>query len=178
MNCSFFLPTSVPGALLCWCLQNRDCVPCRISLQTTKGNTTNPQLPLNVYLYVYVNIMHNVHECRWMTSLWSHYCMYTNYESGCSVYVNTLCTFLVSFFQQCKFSVNHNCHKFAFSFLFHISYFIFRALQITFKTRIYHPNVDEKGQVCLPIISPENWKPATKTDQGQLGGCLLELHSK
>lgn len=24
---------------------------------------------------------------------------------------------------------------------------------------------DEKGQVCLPIISAENWKPATKTDQ-------------
>ena len=40
--------------------------------------------------------------------------------------------------------------------------------QITFKTKIYHPNIDEKGQVCLPIISPENWKPATKTDQGLL----------
>ena len=38
--------------------------------------------------------------------------------------------------------------------------------QITFKTKIYHPNIDEKGQVCLPIISPEHWKPATKTDQG------------
>jgi ubiquitin-conjugating enzyme E2 L3 len=25
--------------------------------------------------------------------------------------------------------------------------------------------VDEKGQVCLPIVSVENWKPATKTDQ-------------
>lgn len=34
-----------------------------------------------------------------------------------------------------------------------------------FKTRIYHPNIDEKGQVCLPIISAENWKPATRTDQ-------------
>lgn len=27
--------------------------------------------------------------------------------------------------------------------------------------------MDEKGQVCLPIISAENWKPATKTDQGK-----------
>ena len=26
-------------------------------------------------------------------------------------------------------------------------------------------NVDEKGQICLPIVSVENWKPATKTDQ-------------
>ena len=40
------------------------------------------------------------------------------------------------------------------------------TFQITFKTKIYHPNIDEKGQVCLPIIGPENWKPATKTDQG------------
>lgn len=41
----------------------------------------------------------------------------------------------------------------------------FKPPKITFKTKIYHPNVDEKGQVCLPIIQPENWKPATKTDQ-------------
>ena len=31
--------------------------------------------------------------------------------------------------------------------------------------RIYHPNVDEKGQVCLPIVAVENWKPATKMEQ-------------
>lgn len=43
----------------------------------------------------------------------------------------------------------------------------FKPPKITFKTKIYHPNVDEKGQVCLPIISAENWKPATKTDQGK-----------
>jgi len=41
----------------------------------------------------------------------------------------------------------------------------FKPPRITFRTRIYHPNIDEKGQVCLPIISAENWKPATKTDQ-------------
>jgi ubiquitin-conjugating enzyme E2 L3 len=41
----------------------------------------------------------------------------------------------------------------------------FKPPKITFQTKIYHPNIDEKGQVCLPIISPENWKPATKTDQ-------------
>ncbi|KAM4635030.1 ubiquitin-conjugating enzyme E2 L3a [Polymixia lowei] len=41
----------------------------------------------------------------------------------------------------------------------------FKPPQITFKTKIYHPNIDEKGQVCLPVISPENWKPATKTYQ-------------
>lgn len=41
----------------------------------------------------------------------------------------------------------------------------FKPPRINFKTKIYHPNIDEKGQVCLPIISAENWKPATKTDQ-------------
>lgn len=41
----------------------------------------------------------------------------------------------------------------------------FKPPKIHFKTKIYHPNVDEKGQVCLPMISVENWKPATKTCQ-------------
>lgn len=44
----------------------------------------------------------------------------------------------------------------------------FKPPKICFKTKIYHPNIDEKGQVCLPIISAENWKPATKTDQGRM----------
>ena len=43
----------------------------------------------------------------------------------------------------------------------------FKPPKITFLTKVYHPNIDEKGQVCLPIISAENWKPATKTDQGK-----------
>lgn len=37
--------------------------------------------------------------------------------------------------------------------------------KITFKRKIYHPNIDEKGQICLPVISSENWKPVTKPDQ-------------
>ncbi|XP_077789163.1 ubiquitin/ISG15-conjugating enzyme E2 L6 isoform X2 [Podarcis muralis] len=37
--------------------------------------------------------------------------------------------------------------------------------KVTFKTPIYHPNVDEKGQVCLPIVSNEHWRPSTKADQ-------------
>jgi len=41
----------------------------------------------------------------------------------------------------------------------------FKPPKIAFRTKIYHPNIDEKGQVCLPIINAENWKPATKTDQ-------------
>jgi len=41
----------------------------------------------------------------------------------------------------------------------------FKPPKINFKTKIYHPNIDEKGRVCLPIILPDNWKPATKTHQ-------------
>ena len=41
----------------------------------------------------------------------------------------------------------------------------FKPPKVHFKTPIYHPNIDEKGQVCLPIVSAENWKPATKTEQ-------------
>ncbi|KRZ14210.1 Ubiquitin-conjugating enzyme E2 L3, partial [Trichinella zimbabwensis] len=40
----------------------------------------------------------------------------------------------------------------------------FKPPKISFLTKIYHPNVDEKGQLCLPLILPENWKPATKTE--------------
>ncbi|CAH8538972.1 unnamed protein product [Schistosoma margrebowiei] len=42
----------------------------------------------------------------------------------------------------------------------------FKPPKVIFKTRIYHPNIDEKGQICLPIINPENWKPATKVEHG------------
>lgn len=41
----------------------------------------------------------------------------------------------------------------------------FKPPKVRFKTKIYHPNVDEKGSICLPIIIPENWKPATRTEQ-------------
>ncbi|ELW48328.1 Ubiquitin-conjugating enzyme E2 L3 [Tupaia chinensis] len=41
----------------------------------------------------------------------------------------------------------------------------FKPTKITFKTKIYHPYINEKGQVCLPVIRAENWKLATKTDQ-------------
>ncbi|XP_071946292.1 ubiquitin-conjugating enzyme E2 L3-like [Antedon mediterranea] len=41
----------------------------------------------------------------------------------------------------------------------------FKPPKMKFETPIYHPNIDEKGQLCLPIISPENWKPATRTMQ-------------
>ncbi|CAO2624219.1 Ubiquitin-conjugating enzyme E2 L3 [Lemmus lemmus] len=41
----------------------------------------------------------------------------------------------------------------------------FKPPKITFKIKIYHPNIDEKGRVYLLVISAENRKPVIKTDQ-------------
>ncbi|XP_076291812.1 ubiquitin-conjugating enzyme E2 L3-like [Lasioglossum baleicum] len=41
----------------------------------------------------------------------------------------------------------------------------FKPPNINFKTKIYHPNINEKGQICLPIMSDQNWKPATRVGQ-------------
>lgn len=41
----------------------------------------------------------------------------------------------------------------------------FKPPTIKFITPIYHPNVDEKGGVCLPLVLPDNWKPAVKVEQ-------------
>jgi|UniRef100_A0A914PDX4 ubiquitin-conjugating enzyme E2 L3 len=49
----------------------------------------------------------------------------------------------------------------------------FKPPKLNFLTKIYHPNVDEKGNVCLGIISPDHWKPATRAEQ--VLHCLLSL---
>ncbi|XP_073901990.1 ubiquitin/ISG15-conjugating enzyme E2 L6 isoform X2 [Castor canadensis] len=41
----------------------------------------------------------------------------------------------------------------------------FKPPMLKFTTKIYHPNVGENGQVCLPLTSIKNWKPYTKTCQ-------------
>ncbi|XP_023561830.1 ubiquitin/ISG15-conjugating enzyme E2 L6 isoform X2 [Octodon degus] len=41
----------------------------------------------------------------------------------------------------------------------------FRPPTVTFITKIYHPNVDEQGRTCLPLLSREHWKPHTKPSQ-------------
>ncbi|CAJ0577967.1 unnamed protein product, partial [Mesorhabditis spiculigera] len=49
----------------------------------------------------------------------------------------------------------------------------FKPPKLTLLTKIYHPNVDEQGQICLGIVHPDNWKPATRAEQVLLA--LLQL---
>ena len=40
----------------------------------------------------------------------------------------------------------------------------FKAPNVTFSTRIYHPNVtnDSLGNICIGLLKSENWKPASR----------------
>ncbi|KAG4100358.1 ubiquitin-conjugating enzyme [Neocallimastix lanati (nom. inval.)] len=37
------------------------------------------------------------------------------------------------------------------------------VLKIT--TKIYHPNVDDDGSICMGILKPDSWKPTIKVTQ-------------
>ena len=79
--------------------------------------------------------------------------------------VSVLRTYLVYLFHVFQTAAPYNKGAFKIELSFPAEY-PFKPPKITFKTKIYHPNIDEKGQMCLPIISPDRWKPATKADQG------------
>ncbi|KAK8858555.1 hypothetical protein IAR55_002784 [Kwoniella newhampshirensis] len=38
----------------------------------------------------------------------------------------------------------------------------FKPPLIQFKTKMYHPNIDSDGNICIGLLKTENWKPATK----------------
>ncbi|WOO77374.1 Ubiquitin-conjugating enzyme E2 4 [Vanrija pseudolonga] len=40
--------------------------------------------------------------------------------------------------------------------------FPFKPPTVTFSTKIYHTNVDTDGNICIAVLKPDVWKPATK----------------
>ncbi|KAH8366057.1 hypothetical protein KR093_008641, partial [Drosophila rubida] len=42
--------------------------------------------------------------------------------------------------------------------------FPFRPPRLHITTKIYHPNVNARGQVCLPILEVEHWIPTTRME--------------
>eukprot|EP00732_Lithocolla_globosa_P007564 Lithocolla_globosa_v1_NODE_9815_length_665_cov_8.501639.p1 type:complete len:153 gc:universal NODE_9815_length_665_cov_8.501639:611-153(-) len=52
----------------------------------------------------------------------------------------------------------------------------FKPPKVKFVTKIYHPNVDADGNVCVELLVATNWKPATQVIQ-VLKGILALLES-
>ncbi|KAI8830736.1 putative UBC5-E2 ubiquitin-conjugating enzyme [Chytriomyces cf. hyalinus JEL632] len=38
----------------------------------------------------------------------------------------------------------------------------FKPPKVKFATKIYHPNVDEDGSICIGVLKPDVWKPSNK----------------
>ncbi|KAI8085859.1 ubiquitin-conjugating enzyme E2D 1, isoform CRA_a [Gilbertella persicaria] len=43
----------------------------------------------------------------------------------------------------------------------------FKPPKIKFTTKIYHPNIDDDGSICVDLLKPDIWKPATKVANGK-----------
>ncbi|KAF9578220.1 hypothetical protein BGW38_006097 [Lunasporangiospora selenospora] len=41
----------------------------------------------------------------------------------------------------------------------------FKPPKVKFLTKIYHPNIDEEGAICIALLKSDQWKPATRLNQ-------------
>ncbi|KAI9034306.1 hypothetical protein DFJ74DRAFT_614402 [Hyaloraphidium curvatum] len=49
----------------------------------------------------------------------------------------------------------------------------FKPPKIKFTTKIYHCNIDDDGSICLNVLKPDVWKPATKLNEVLSALCNL-----
>ncbi|BEJ07353.1 hypothetical protein CcaverHIS641_0406220 [Cutaneotrichosporon cavernicola] len=49
--------------------------------------------------------------------------------------------------------------------------FPFKAPSLKFATKMYHPNIDSDGNICIGVLKAEAWKPSTK-----MASVLLSLY--
>ncbi|KAG0327841.1 hypothetical protein BGZ99_006795 [Dissophora globulifera] len=50
---------------------------------------------------------------------------------------------------------------FKFELTFPVEY-PFKPPKVKFVTKIYHPNIDEEGAICVALLKYDQWKPATR----------------
>ncbi|KAG9061111.1 hypothetical protein KI688_007740 [Linnemannia hyalina] len=41
----------------------------------------------------------------------------------------------------------------------------FKPPKVKFLTKVYHPNIDEEGAICVALLKNDQWKPATRISQ-------------
>ncbi|KAF8935291.1 hypothetical protein CPC16_006523 [Podila verticillata] len=41
----------------------------------------------------------------------------------------------------------------------------FKPPKVKFLTKVYHPNIDEDGAICVALLKNDQWKPATRVNQ-------------
>ncbi|KAF9337205.1 Ubiquitin-conjugating enzyme E2 4 [Podila minutissima] len=41
----------------------------------------------------------------------------------------------------------------------------FKPPKVKFLTKVYHPNIDEEGAICVALLKNDQWKPATRVNQ-------------
>ncbi|KAL8770095.1 MAG: hypothetical protein Q9209_004133 [Squamulea sp. 1 TL-2023] len=56
---------------------------------------------------------------------------------------------------------------------FHLDYSSFRPPLVRFLTRVYHPNIDSRGQVCLDILDLGRWSPVITVPTLMISICSL-----